>query len=81
MENVWEVTFSSEHTVPCWGLQSPANPTLPSSAGSPGERKGESPVPFPFPAERLVAKDGLLIPLPQPLQQHEAQARWSRTQS
>lgn len=45
----WEVTFSSEHTMPCWGLQSPQKPALLSGVGSWGEKKGESPLPFPFP--------------------------------
>ena len=56
MENVWEVAFSSKHTVRCWGLQSPQNPALLSGEGSSGENKGEFPFLFPFPHQEALVE-------------------------
>lgn len=63
MENVLEVAFSSEHTTPCQGFQSPQTPALLSGAESEGIRKESLLFHSPFAADRLLPKVRLLIPL------------------
>lgn len=56
MENVWEVTFSSEHIAPAEVLKGPQNPALLGGVGSSREKKGEPPVPFRFLCQEVLVE-------------------------